>query len=306
MCNIAGISKQALWKFGRQEQLNAEIGQHINGLIQDMRKRHKRMGCRTIYYAVKESSPAGRDKFEQIGFAHGYKLRRKRNKIKTTWSQRVEVAPNLIEGITITGINQVWSSDIFYIQVEGKDYYGVKIMDVYSRKLLALRITRSLEAVQNVIALKQAIKKRKGMGLKGCIFHSDRGSQYISNAHKSLLQNTGMLASMGTLPQQNAYSERAIGTIKNDYLYELNLTEKNLRSQVRKVVSYYNLERPHDSLGKMSPDAYEKYVEKLPEEQRPKEVVFVWKTCLSTISQDVNKKKKVAKKKNIYNSYKLA
>jgi len=118
--SIANISKQALWKHDRRQETVATITGQLVDIMEDIRQRHKRMGCRRMYYAAQGSLPVGRDLFEKIGFANGFKLRRKPNTIKTTWGQRVEVHPNLIEGKILTDINQVWQSDIFYIKIGGK------------------------------------------------------------------------------------------------------------------------------------------------------------------------------------------
>ncbi|MDP3013361.1 MAG: DDE-type integrase/transposase/recombinase, partial [Candidatus Subteraquimicrobiales bacterium] len=232
MYAIADISKQALWQHNKRQEEASRITSGVVEMINKVRINHKRMGCRRIYYTSKESLPIGRDRFEQIGFANCFKLRFKRNVMKTTWSQRVEVYPNLIEGMVLNGINQVWQSDIFYLKVEGVDYYGVSIEDVYSRRLLALHLSKSLDAGQNVKALKKALKVRKKSNLISCIFHSDRGGQYISDSHKTLLKGAGMKISMCKMPQENAYVERVQGTLKHEYLFEHNLTEDNLHKMV--------------------------------------------------------------------------
>jgi len=152
----------------------------------------------------------------------------------------VKIYPNLIEGKEINGINQVWQSDIFYIKIENVDYYGVSIEDVYSRKLLAMHLAQDLRALQVEIALKKALIARKGMDLSGCIFHSDRGSQYISDQVTQLLSDCHMQISMCKLPQENAYVERVQGTIKHQYLFEADLKEKNLSNQIRKIRHLYN------------------------------------------------------------------
>jgi transposase InsO family protein len=250
-----------------------------------------------MYHASHEELPVGRDIFEQIGFANGFKLKPKRNKVKTTWGQRVEVFPNLIEGMTLTGVNQVWQSDIFYQKVENEEYYGVTIEDVYSRKLLALHMSKSLGAQENVRALKKAFNARRGQNLRNCILHSDRGSQYISQAHKELVRSKAMRMSMCKMPQENAYVERIQGTIKNQYLSEFKLTKANIRGIALKVIKWYNEENPHESLATKTPTAFENYVENIPENQRPKEVIFSGYSDLSTNPPVTNKKKKVAKKK---------
>jgi len=300
MYAIAGISKQALWSHARREQERMGEVDQVLGIMKSIRKNHKRMGCRRMYYAAKSSSPMGRDRFEQAGLENGFRLQRKRNVCKTTWGQRVEVYPNLIEGKVIDGLNQVWQSDIFYTKVEGKDRYGVTIIDVYTRRLLALIASDSLSADQLLKALKLAIRVRKGADLTGCIFHSDRGRQYISKGVKALLKEHNMKGSMGLLPQENAYVERVQGTIKHEYLYEMDLILEGLQKQSREVVLLYNNHRPHSSLGMMTPTAYERYVQKLDENQRPEMKIYQWDHELSTKSAVFNKKKKEAKKTKLF------
>lgn len=297
MYQIAGISKQALWGYNKGNEHKAETTREVVGMMSTIRKRHSRMGCRRMYYMVREQSPVGRDLFEQIGFANGFRLRLKRNKMKTTWGQRVEIFPDLISGNNFNGINQVWQSDFFYLKVESTDYYGVSIEDIYSRKLLALHISQSLSAEELVRAVKKAIQARKGQDLSGCIFHSDRGSQYISYVHKTLLKATEMHISMCKLPQQNAYVERVQGTLKYEYLFEYKLTKDNLQRIIRKIQRYYNDERPHENLNMKTPTAYEKYVTNLPEDERPVLKIHDWDTGYQQNQVEANKKKKEAKKK---------
>jgi transposase InsO family protein len=295
--SVAGLSKQALWKYkDRQRHTQVVITQMVK-VMKQIRKNHKRMGSRSMYYTWKEALPVGRDIFEQIGLDNGFRVKRKRNVHKTTRSQLIEVYPNLIEGRKLNGINQVWQSDMFYLKVEGRDYYGITIMDVYSRKLLALHISKSLSALALEKAMKKALKARTGHKLKGCIFHSDRGGQYISKIHKELLKKQDMKISMCLLPQENAYVESIQGTLKEYYLEVMDLREKNLQYMVRKIIYLYNHEKPHSELGMKTPDAYEQDVLKLPENLRPELTIYQWDHEKLTKSQVANKKKKEAKKK---------
>ena len=273
---IVGITKQALWKYQRREELNFQKRMQVLDIIKRKRRRHKRMGCRSIYDASGSLSPVGRDAFVEVGFANGYRLKRRRNKKKTTWSQTVEVFPNLAEGKTLNGINQVWQSDIFYYQDNGKDYYGISIIDVYSRRLLACHLSKSLRAKENIKALQEAISNRSGHDLTGCIFHSDRGSQYISSIQKRILRDYKMKPSMCIIPQENAYAERVQDTIKNYYLIDIPLEGKNLKKVSDHILKLYNEEKPHSNLKKMTPIEFEKSVEKLLLKERPKEVIFKW------------------------------
>lgn len=271
---IAGLSKQALWKYRRRQQQKCEVTEQVIQQINKVRKHHKAMGCRSIYYTLTSPLPVGRDIFEQIGFANGFKLKRKRSMTRTTWSQRVEVYPNLIEGKVLDNINQVWQSDIFYLPIDQQHYYGVTIEDVYSRELLSLHLSNRLTAEQVTICFKKALRARQDTNIKGCIFHSDRGSQYISTAHKNLLKTTGMKISMGKLPQENAYVERLQGTLKRQYFSELGVTPINLQSMTRKIISYYNSEKPHRNLKMMTPSTFAAHIQQLSKHKRPKEKIF--------------------------------
>ena len=271
-----------MWKYRKKKTSFNDVINNSIEIIETERKKHKRMGCRKIYFKHSSDIPVGRDIFEQIAFSNGFKLKIKRNKIKTTWSQRLKVFPNLAEGLEIDNINQLWQSDISYYLIENMTYYMISIEDVYSRKLLALHFSRSLEAKENEKAFKQAILARKGCDLTGCIFHSDKGSQYISDIQLSILKEIGMKGSMCNLPQENAYVERLHGIIKQEYLEELHITAKNINIMAKKIMKYYNEERPHLSLNMMTPNEHEKYVKNLPKEDSPKIRVYQWNTELLT------------------------
>jgi putative transposase len=289
---VAGISKQGLWKHQRLQAYRNTVAEQCVSIMNKTRVNHKRMGSRAMFYAAGERPPVGRDIFEEIGLSNGFRVKRKKNKLKTTWGQRVTVYPNLVEGRVLTGINQVWQSDIFYQIQNGKVYYGVTITDIYSRELLALQLSSSLKAKENIKALRKALLVRRGYNLKGCIFHSDRGSQYISDVQTKIVLDNKMKLSMCKMPQQNAYVERIQGTIKNQYLCDMELKGISLNRIAQKVTYLYNHERPHQSLNMMTPEAYKKHVDNLPKRARPKMVIFKWNHDLSTKSDLLTKRKK--------------
>jgi putative transposase len=295
--SVAGITKQAQWKHKKRQELIMSRTKQVIETIKKKRKHHRKMGVRNMYYMDKDESHVGRDIFERIGLSNGFRVKRTRSAIKTTWSQRIEYYPNLIEGKMLNGINQVWQSDIFYIMSQGNVFYGVTIIDVYSRRLLALHISKSLAAKSLDIAMKKALKQRACYDLAGCIFHSDRGSQYISKSHKLILSQNKMAISMCLLPQENAYAERVQGTLKNDYIVFENLRENNMAYISTKITRLYNEEKPHLGLQRMSPLNFEKYVDKLHLSERPQMPIYQWNHELLTNFQLINKKKKVAKKK---------
>src|SRR6185295_8888511 len=98
MFEMVGISKQALHKHGRRLEYIHQVSREVIDKCQQIRADHKRMSCRKMYHKVRNDIPVGRDIFEQIGFANGYKLHLLRSKKRTTWATKMEVYPNLLEG----------------------------------------------------------------------------------------------------------------------------------------------------------------------------------------------------------------
>lgn len=276
--SVSGISKQSLYKYRKAKEVLVEQEVLVCQAMEKMRKEHKKMSSRKVYASQKEllDIKIGRDKFEQIAFSNGYRVKQKRNVMKTTWGQRIEVYPDLVSGKEINNINQVFQSDIFYLNVEGENYYGITIEDIYSRRLLSLHVSKSMKTEENVKALKKVLKVRSKASLKGCIHHSDTGSQYIAIVLKKLLKELGMKQSMCDIAQKNAYVERIQGILKYEYYFENQLTKKNIHRITNKIMKLYNQERPHISLDYKTPVEFEGYIKTLKEEERPVLKIYQW------------------------------
>jgi len=275
---ISGISKQSMYKYRKREEVLKDQEILVCSAMESMRKDHKKISSRKVYTAKKEEFciKVGRDQFERIAFSNGYRVKQKRNTMKTTWGQRIEVYPDLISGKELNNINQVFQSDIFYLKVEDEDYYGITIEDVYSRRLLSLHLSNSLRAEENIKAFKQVLKIRRKEDLNGCIFHSDTGSQYISQVQKDILKELGMLQSMCDIAQKNAYAERVQGTLKYEYFFEYELTNKNIKRTTNKIMKLYNEERPHINLNYKTPVEFEEYIKGLKSDERSVLKIYQW------------------------------
>jgi putative transposase len=117
-----------------------------------------------------------------------YSVLRRKFKIRTTNSEHgLKVFRNLVFGMKLTGINQVWASDITYIRVEAEFIYLAAIIDVYSRKIVGWAIGRTIDHALCLKALEVAIKRRKPE--PGCIHHSDRGLQYCAKEYVKMLKD---------------------------------------------------------------------------------------------------------------------
>lgn len=229
-----------------------------------IRQRHPKMGCRQMYKLMKPVE-LGRDRCERVLLASGFRVVRNTNFIKTTNSQPFRQFKDLITGKVLSGINQVWQTDItYYLGRGGKVFYIVLIEDVYSRRIVGWCAHDHLRAEANITCLKFAIKNRGQVCLAGLIHHSDKGSQYGSIEYLRLLQQAGIKVSMSKEAWQNAYVERLNGTIKNSYLYSWDLdTLPALRKALTTAVNAYNTEKPHKNLPmQMSPIDFENSLQK--------------------------------------------
>ncbi len=273
---LSGISKQGHWEAVRRAVAERAKEPCYVGLMLQIREMHPGMGLRAMYEQFQPEG-IGRDAFICLGLREGFRLRVLSNPHRTTWSVKSNRYTNLLEGKRFTSVNQLWSSDIFYFGLQGRHYYVVLIMDVYSRRIVGYSLADNLRAENNLLALNMALTLR---GIKNyenkLIHHSDRGVQYISNNYTELLSSYGIQISMCTDVLENAHMERANGTIKNDYLNRWNI--KNLKELTQKVpiavVNYNN--RNHQAIG-MTPIEFESYVNELDPILRPKIEIFTIK-----------------------------
>ena len=253
------ISKQAIYQ-ARKRQLNFDT--ELMDLITQadiLREEHPGCGVEKMYKTLKPQH-LGRDKFCEIFMDLGYRIRTIKNYRRTTIPTHLNY-PNLIEGMMVTRPCQVLQSDITYFDIEGKFYYLVFIIDVYTREILGYNVSNNMRKESNIKALKMALKQVNPSEAKEMIHHSDRGSQYGSTAYKRILRDAGIKLSMGMKAQDNAFAERVNGTIKNEYLNLWHINNlRNLQVKTKKAVEHYNTKRQHDNLKGKTPKEFKSYV----------------------------------------------
>lgn len=282
--DIAGISKQGhMQALLRSEEEVSKAGCYL-GLMAEIREIHPGMGLRTMYDQFAPKG-IGRDAFVALGIQAGFRLRAAHNPQITTRSIKNRGFANLLEGKRFTSVNQLWSSDIFYFSLHGCHYYGVLLMDVYSRRIVGWSMADNLRAENNLRALQRALNIRGIANYdQQLIHHSDRGSQYISDDYTASLNQHGIQISMCREVLENAHIERTNGTIKNDYLARWTIrTERQLFERMEMAVNNYN-NRRHHSL-KMTPLEFETYVNELSDEKKPKMQIFTYKQYVDNPSQ---------------------
>lgn len=255
------ISKQSFHQLlNRRMLFNEETG-YLAQIIIQIRKDHPTLNCRALYYKI-QPQHIGRDRFEQFCREFEFNTGIIRNYKRTTNSSGVIRFDNLLVSLTLSGLDQAWSSDITYYEVSGVFYYLTFIIDCFSRRIIGHYTSKHLFTEQTTLpALKMAVKTRGNLIPIGLIFHSDGGGQYYD---KKFLEYTNLLKirnSMCEMAYENGKSERVNGTIKNNYLAHYNIkTYSDLIEKVDLVVSLYNTDRPHKALNYKTPVQYEKEI----------------------------------------------
>lgn len=264
LCGWFGISRQAYYQSnweGVSTTLEEEL---IIQQVKSIRKNHRRIGTRKLFeimqpFLLEHSIKMGRDALFTLLSANHLLVRKRKRRIQTTnsyhWLRRY---PNLIRDFVPTAPNQLWVSDITYWKINtGEHLYISFITDAYSHRIVGYHVAETLETIESVQALQMALSALGAESHLNLTHHSDRGIQYCSAAYVKLLQDKSIKISMTENgdPLENAVAERINGIIKDEYLETYDIDNiKDAKQLLKAVVGLYNTERPHMSIGNLTPN----------------------------------------------------
>lgn len=262
LCRLLGYTPQAYYQYQKSSAKRSlkedlVIGQVLVHRIPQPRvggeKLHEMMGPFLDSHGIK----MGRDLLFDLLRENDLLIRRRKRRqpVTTDSNHWMRKYPDLIRGIELKRADELWVSDITYIHLpKRKSGYLSLVTDAYSRKIVGYCMNNDLSAEGPVSALKMALNGRTGS--EPLIHHSDRGSQYCSDAYVTLLQDSSIAISMTQSgnPRDNAIAERVNGILKQELLEELYPNIKQARQAAAVAIDTYNRVRLHSSVNMMTPE----------------------------------------------------
>jgi transposase InsO family protein len=261
MCQLAEVSRAGLYR-SLQEQEPGEEEMEVRSAMQQIALEHRRR------YGYRRVTAELRRRGMQVNHKRVVRMMREDNLlavqprqfvVTTEANHRLEVALNLARRLKLSGVNQLWVADITYIRLQKEFVYLAVVLDVYSRKVVGWKLSRSLGSGLAQAALEGAIEERQPP--PGLVHHSDRGVQYACREYVALLEKQQMIASMSRPgnPYDNANCESFIRTLKREEIDAYRYQDlEQLRSQLSEFIEqYYNRQRLHSALGYRSPEEFE-------------------------------------------------
>lgn len=256
-----GITKQAYYQGINRDKIRELEREKVINLVIEYRKTLPKTGTVKLYEylqpkLMENSIKMGRDALNDLLRSRGMLIRKtKRFHITTDSKHFYYKSPNLLTDLDINHSEQVFVSDITYIQTDEGHAYLALVTDAYSRKIMGW----SLENNMKVSMVKDALE----MAHKNCIFnqpsiihHSDRGIQYCCPDYSQFAENKCFVLSTTQQydPYENAIAERINGILKYEFgLKNTIRTVEIAQKLVAEAVELYNNQRMHWSLDLKKP-----------------------------------------------------
>lgn len=264
LCRVLEVSRSSFYEWAAG---NTWTGKEDAALAVHVKAAHRRSrgtyGSPRITAELRDQGfPVGRRRVARLMRMHGLSgVPTKQFRGSTTDSEHeLVVAPNVLDRqFKVEQPNQVWVGDITYLPVVGGWVYLAVLIDLFSRKVVGWSVRDNMETGLCMEALRKAVATRDGAN--GVLHHTDRGSQYASADYRAALASAGFTQSMSRKGNcwDNAVAESFFGTleqelVKGGVFADLEATTKAVADYIH---CFYNQERRHSTLGKVSPVAFE-------------------------------------------------
>jgi transposase InsO family protein len=266
LCEILGVARSGYYRWEsapvtRRRTQDATLAARI--AVHHRQSRGNYGSPRIVVDLREEGLGTSRRRCARLMKELGLSGRKKhRRKPRTTDSRHHQpVAPNLLALVEPpSGPNQVWVTDITYLETGEGWLYLAAILDVWSRRVVGWACAPTMVATLVIAAFLDAMKRRGPA--PGLLHHSDRGSQYVDHDYVAALTAAGIARSMSRAGNcyDNAFAESFWSGLKTET--EMDIKPPATRAAAKLVIfdhieTFYNPSRRHSSLGYLSPVAFE-------------------------------------------------
>lgn len=261
---ILGVSRTGYYSFKKRESnVKPSRKEHMKRLILEIHLKSKRIyGAPKITMELKKEGIRIAERtvgsyMREMGLKAHYIKKLRPPHANPTFE--MELKNLLNEQFNPKNPNAIWCSDITYIKTSKGFVYLTSIMDLFSRKIIAWRLSKTLEAKWVVQCIEEAKKCRAIV--EPLIIHSDLGSQYISEDYLEALGEIKPSYSRKASPWQNACIESFHALIKREWLYSFEIMnfDHAYKLVFEYIEAFYNTVRSHSHCGYLSPAKYEAY-----------------------------------------------
>jgi len=261
-CRLLDISRGCVYY--RPVPLS-EADLHLMRRLDELHLEHPCFGSRRLVVLLgREGTDVGRQHVRTLMRRMGLEAIYRKPRTSVA-NQAHRVYPYLLKDVPIERPNQAWSADITYVPMARGFGYLVAIIDLYSRKVMAHRLSNTMTTDFCVEALDEALTR---FGAPE-IFNTDQGAQFTDSVFTDRLKAHGIAISMDGKRRwiDNVFIERLWRTVKYEEVYLRAYDSlSDARAQLKVFLDRYNDFRPHQALANRTPDAA--YFEALAQDQR--------------------------------------
>ena len=251
-CELLSVSRSGLY----YEQVPPDAEElKLMRLIDELHLKHPFFGSRMMTQTLKrQKHPVNRKRVQRLMRLMGLESMAPQPYTSGPTPEH-PVYPYLLRGLRIDRINQVWAADITYIPLARGFAYLVAVIDWYSRRVLAWRLSNTMETSFCIEALQEALARFGSPE----IFNTDQGAQFTAESFTSALRARGIKISMDGKGRfvDNIFVERLWRSLKYEAVY-LNPYDSvaDAREGIGRYLAFFNDERPHQALGYQTPSSF--------------------------------------------------